>query len=95
MQNGLCTECVARFAEGEQKPQRPKLRLVVDNPAKSEPCRHPRGTISPGPRIPRRYGTGPTEICGACGMWRTAWETPGAWQPESTLHEAMQEDESV
>lgn len=59
-----------------------------------ELCRHPRGTIGAGPRIPRVYGTGPTEVCGACGAWRTAWETPGPWRPEAELAERMQEDES-
>lgn len=58
------------------------------------PCSHKRGDIGPGPRIPRVYGDGPTEICGRCGMWRTAWETPGPWRDEATLLEAMAEDES-
>lgn len=57
-------------------------------------CKHKPNARGPGPRIPRVYGTGPTEVCGDCGMWRTAWETPGPWRAEAELVEAMKEDEN-
>ncbi len=67
-------------------------RAVVPRVAESEACRHPKGTIGPGPLIPRVYGSGQTDICGGCGAWRTAFGgAPGPWRPEATLLDAMEE----
>jgi hypothetical protein len=46
-----------------------------------------------GPRIPRRYGTGPTMVCGICGAWTPDWGGPSNWRPADTLAAAMEEDD--
>lgn len=55
-------------------------------------CEHLPVWRRPGPRIPRVYGTGPTEVC-SCGAWRPAWNPAGAWRPADTLAAAMEPDE--
>lgn len=47
----------------------------------------------PGSRIPRVYGTGPTEHCMACGAWRPAWFPNAEWRSEDALAEAMKYDD--
>lgn len=41
-------------------------------------CQHRKTTD--GPRVDLRWGTGPTEVCDDCGMWRTTHHKPGVWQ---------------
>lgn len=36
----------------------------------SDRCRH--AELGDGPRMPLQYGSAPTEVCKACGMWRDA-----------------------
>lgn len=57
-------------------------------------CTHPLPLRKPGPRIPRVYGSGPTEVC-TCGAWRPAaqWLGDADWRPADTLAEAMEPDE--
>jgi hypothetical protein len=35
----------------------------------------------PGPRVPALYGSFATEVCTACGFYRTTTHTPGPWTP--------------
>jgi hypothetical protein len=74
-------------------------RLMGDMPQPDDPrlqevigCPHPAGQIQAGPRIPRTYGDGPTQVCGVCKAWRTCWGEPGRWYPAESLAEAMEED---
>lgn len=41
-------------------------------------CRHQVHKRREGPRVPMRWGTGPTEIC-ECGAWRNTLHTTGPW----------------
>lgn len=34
-------------------------------------CFHPPMLHTSGPRVPVRYGSSDTVICGKCGMWKT------------------------
>ena len=58
-------------------------------------CQHPVDRIIEGPRIPRVYGSGPTQVCGICESWRTHFQPGlhGAWRPAETLTDAMEEDD--
>lgn len=42
-------------------------------------CGHPEGDIVDGPRVPMRWGSGPTQVCGLCGWWRNTLHIPGPW----------------
>jgi hypothetical protein len=44
-------------------------------------CSHPPDSIVEGPRIPHRWGSGPCQICTACGGWRSTLHAPGPWWP--------------
>lgn len=46
-----------------------------------EDCTHPPEAIAQGPRIPLRWGSGPTEVCRRCGAWRSTLYVPGPWRP--------------
>jgi hypothetical protein len=56
-------------------------------------CTHPPDKRQPGPRVPRVYGSGPTEVC-ACGAWRPLWYAAAPWGPAAELAEAMEPDEN-
>lgn len=48
-----------------------------------ERCRHEERRA--GPRVPLQYGSSPTEICCACGMYRLTLHTPGPWKSKDHL----------
>jgi hypothetical protein len=42
-------------------------------------CDHPEADLRDGPRVPMRWGSGPTQVCSLCGSWRNTLHTPGPW----------------
>lgn len=60
--------------------------MVVDCSAyglgtgKRAKCEHPPEKLSDGPRVPLRWGSGPTQVC-ECGAYRTMHHKPGPWLP--------------
>lgn len=48
--------------------------------------------ISEGPRVPMRWGTGPTDVCLDCGAYRVTLHTVGPWNPGPPPTEADYEN---
>ena len=55
-----------------------RLESARDNPTG---CGHNPEFVKEGPKVALRWGSGPTEVCGACGMYRTMHHKPGPWLP--------------
>lgn len=53
-------------------------------------CAHPSEHRKPGQRVPLRYGSAETEVCAACGAWRTLAHGPGRWNT-TPIEEALVE----
>lgn len=43
-------------------------------------CDHPPGAVTPGPRVPLRWGSAATEVCAKCGGHRVLHGRPD-WRP--------------
>lgn len=59
-----------------------------------EPCTHPRAKIKPGPRVPGRWGSHPTEVC-ECGAWRSTLHVAGPWRTDITIEQAQEPDDEL
>jgi hypothetical protein len=46
-----------------------------------------------GPRIPRVYGSGSSDVCTRCGAWRPTWFAGAGWRAPETLADAMKNDD--
>ena len=47
-------------------------------------------TTCEGPRLPRLYGTSPSEICVECGAYRHTLHVPGEWKNKSIQYEFIE-----
>lgn len=63
-----------------------------DDPVPFLTCGHPPGSVQPGPRVPHRWGSGPTEVCRDCGGWRSVLHRPGPWWPGPVERESEDDD---
>lgn len=59
-------------------------------------CFHNPKFHKPGPRIPLRYGSGDTVICGQCGMWKvwTIGGPPSAYWHQPPVRTEPPEDDA-